>query len=558
MKFSIRSVIGFCTLLCTLLSCGWILSLSIVAQDSASSTNKGTIQTKSVGQWKSISKEEKILELPVVYIESNPTPPEFPTFTRASSPTSPPDPKSIPENASTTNPMVPTDSTANPSISQMLPSEEKTAKSSDMKLKFTPGQEHLLQIESEDGLYSFFVGGRLQIDGTWLSTTDAVQAPRSQGGIGSVRDAVNFRRARFDMGGTFNKTIKFFMQFDFINTTDAERNGDPLAINTPVPTDLWVTFTELPYVGNFRIGNAKPPVSFEHLTSSRFLNFLERSLAFDAFIENQNNGFEPGMFFFNNAFDERMYWAIGVFKNTRSIFGWNVGDGEYDVTGRLTGLPIWENDGEQLLHIGMSASHRDLDDHQERLRTRLLIRNGPAVLHNIVAEARMFGTSRDQIAPELVAVWGPLSLATEYYASWVHDASPIDGNGPNFGTVFFQGGYAEALYFLTGEHRAYDRKSAVFTRVVPKRNFRNFGKKYDDCEGSGWGAWQVGLRYSWVDLDNKGIRGSSAQDLTLGLNWFLNPYMKVQWNYTMLYRNAPDPTHDGYVYGFGTRIAFDF
>jgi len=39
-----------------------------------------------------------------------------------------------------------------------------------------------------------------------------------------------------------------------------------------------------PWVGNVRIGNQKPPISFEHMTSSRFLNFMERSLGFDAFI----------------------------------------------------------------------------------------------------------------------------------------------------------------------------------------------------------------------------------------------------------------------------------
>ena len=59
-------------------------------------------------------------------------------------------------------------------------------------------------------------------------------------------------------------------------------------------------------------------------------------------------------------------------------------------------------------------------------------------------------------------------------------------------------------------------------------------------------------------VDNKGIRGSTAQDLTLGLNWFLNPYVKVQWDYTMLYRNAFDPKNDGFVHGFGTRLAIDF
>lgn len=439
-------------------------------------------------------------------------------------------------------------------------------------LKFKPGDEHLLQMETRNGLFKFFVGGRLQIDAVWLSAPDNVQAAREAGGVGDLKDAVNFRRARFDFGGTFYKNIDFLMEFDFINTANVERTGDALAVNTPAPTDLWITFKELPVVGNLRVGNMKPPVSFEHLTSSRYLNFLERSLAFDAFVENQNNGFEPGIMVFDTALRERATWAVGVFKNTRNIFGWNTGDGEYDITGRVTCLPVWENDGEYLIHLGVSASHRDLDDDQERLRARLEVRNGPAVLHTIVTEVRAFGDSRTQVVPEFVAVAGPWTFQAEYYANWLTEATvpttPPGAPRTNYGTAFFKGGYAEVLFFLTGEHRTYDRKRAAFTRVTPNNNFTGFGvgNPGDECEGCsgggaaghGSGAWQVGLRYNFVDLDYKGIRGGTAQDVTLGLNWFLNPYLKVQWNYSALRRDGAVTASDGWIHGFGTRIAFDF
>lgn len=432
-----------------------------------------------------------------------------------------------------------------------------------MMLKFKPGDDHLLQIESQNGLMKFFVGGRLQIDATWFKANDTVQASTVRGGIGKVNDAVNFRRARFDLGGTFYKNIDFLMEFDFINTTNAERNGAPLPIDTPAPTDMHVTFKELPGIGNLRIGNMKNPISFEHLTSSRFLNFMERSLAFDAFVENQNNGFMPGVMAFDTALDERMTWSLGVFKNTRNIFGWNTGDGEFDLTGRVTALPIYEDDGAHLLHLGIGFSHRDMDDDQERLRTRLLLRNGPAVLHTIVAEARMAANHRFTAVPEIVAVVGPWSFATELYLNWVRDArSLLAGAQPTIvDKAFFHGGYIEALYFITGEHRAYNRKTGAFGRVVPRTNFTGFtSESCNECDvnGHGDGAWQVGVRYSWVDLDNQTIRGGSAHDLTLGLSWFLNPYLKWQWNITSLYRNAPNPSFDGWVHGFGTRIAFDF
>ena len=63
----------------------------------------------------------------------------------------------------------------------------------------------------------------------------------------------------------------------------------------------------------------------------------------------------------------------------------------------------------------------------------------------------------------------------------------------------------------------------MFNRVVPKHNYR-------PSEGT-WGAWQVGLRYDWLDLNSGQISGGQNQDCTLGLNWFLNPNLRFQLNY---------------------------
>ena len=441
-------------------------------------------------------------------------------------------------------------------------STEKAGDAPQVKFSFKPGDEHLLNMDYGNGLFKFYTGGRLQIDGVWYRGDDALTAPRALGGIGRLDDATNFRRARFDFGGTFYRNIDFLMEWDFINTANAGRTGDPLAINTPVPTDMWVTFKEVPWVGNVRIGNHKPPISFEHLTSSRFLNFLERSLGFDAFIENQNNGFEFGASVFDTYLDEHGTWAVGVFKNTRNIFGWNVGDGEYQVTGRVTYLPVYEDDGRYLVHLGLGANYADADDDVVRLRARTLLRNGPAVLHNIVAEVITGASSNTVINPEFVVVYGPWTFQSEYQRVWVADnVLPATGPGPRtgFGTAVYQAGYAELLYFLTGEHRYYNRKTAAFGRVTPNENFSWYGMSEDGCEGcTGPGAWQVGARYSWIDLDHDAIRGGTVHDFTLGLNWFLNPYTKFQWNVEALYRSAPNPAFDGWAYGFGTRLAIDF
>ena len=78
------------------------------------------------------------------------------------------------------------------------------------------------------------------------------------------------------------------------------------------------------------------------------------------------------------------------------------------------------------------------------------------------------------------------------------------------------------------------------------------------CGFTGCGAWQVAARYSYLDLNSKGIAGGILHDLTLGLNWFLNDYTKVQMNYFLTDRNAAGTVGDGIVQGFGTRLAWDF
>jgi hypothetical protein len=48
------------------------------------------------------------------------------------------------------------------------------------------------------------------------------------------------------------------------------------------------------------------------------------------------------------------------------------------------------------------------------------------------------------------------------------------------------------------------------------------------------GVWQVGVRFGYLDLNDKAIQGGRVYDWSVGLNWFLNPSMKVQFNFILL------------------------
>ncbi|MBN9524096.1 hypothetical protein J0H58_37230 [bacterium] len=411
-----------------------------------------------------------------------------------------------------------------------------------------------LRFESADKEFSLFVGGRVQFDVVGYLAADGTRA--NVPGTSPLEDGVSFRRVRIDVGGTIYQNIEFYTQVDFANGFLATADGSRLS-NATYPTDLWVMFRDLPLVGNVKVGNQKPLYSFEHLTSSRFLNFLERSLGFDAFAEGFNNGFEPGVTATDTYLDKRGTWGVGLFKVTRSPFGWNVGRNEAEVNGRLTYLPVDEDDGRVLVHLGLGAAHRDLDQDQARFRARLDARNSPSTFSPLIADTGLLlGTRQQLLVPEFVAVCGPWSFQSEYYASWVHDAFTTNANNQRVapqGTVFFQSAYAEAHYFLTGETREYNRETGVFGRVVPKNRLA-----WSRAGFTGLGAWQATARYSYLDLDNKGVVGGRVHDMTLGLNWFLNPNMKLQWNYFLAHRNVADPAGDGFIQGFAMRTAIDF
>lgn len=249
-----------------------------------------------------------------------------------------------------------------------------------------------------------------------------------------------------------------------------------------------------------------------------------------------------------------MTWAVGVFRNLTNGFVYNLGSDDWAVSGRLTALPIYENDGEYLLHMGISGRHAGVNNNNITYRVRGPERAGPSTLWPRYANiTNITANNQDNLNLELVSVLGPLAFQAEYDFNFLNDASH---GGPNVGTLYYNGGYIEATYFLTGEHLRYIKKTALFDRVVPRENA--FCK--DTVRGTyfGTGAWQTAIRYNYLDLNNKGINGGVLNDVTMGLNLFINANTKVQWNYSVTSRQAPDGSGTDVIQGLGMRIAHDF
>ena len=418
-----------------------------------------------------------------------------------------------------------------------------------------------LEVATKDKAFRIHVGGRWQLDTSWFSADQAVQ--QNLPGNVMYHDGIDFRRARLRIDGTMYEVIEFACEYDFVNglRVGHPNNSDFLDQNVPALTDLWLQYSHTP-LGNIRIGNQKEAIGFEHIVSSRFLPFMERSYNQDTFYGGAFNGFIPGASINGNVWEDRASYHLGLYKPTNNVFGFSTNDGDYSVTGRLTWLPIYEQEGRQLLHLGASVRQATTYDDRLRFRTRDAIRAGVATQWPVPADITVFGDTVQWFNFELAAVQGPWTLQAEWLLSNTHDAQRV-GGGPLVQDLLYQGGYVQLLYFLTGESDTYSLERMAFDRMKPFENA--FWLRDANCESIfGRGAWQVGARYNFLDLNDQGINGGQLHNFTAGLNWFWNPNSKWQFNYFATYRDVSQASDaniadgSGWIHGWGMRFAQDF
>lgn len=429
-----------------------------------------------------------------------------------------------------------------------------------------------LELSTKAKDFRVHIGGRTQVDAGWFSADPNLysNAPgffTPTPGLGNVyADGANFRRARLRIAGTMYEQIEWAAEYDFLNS--AALSGTARAFTAP--TDLWWAFKEVPVFGMIKIGNQKEAIGFEHMVSSRYLPFMERSYNQDTFYGGAFNGFSPGITALGSYGDDDIgTYNVGIFKPTNNVFGFNTGDGDYSLTGRLTRLLWWEDDGRQLVHVGGSLRQATAVStnvgagsaspfRSQTFRTRDAIRTGLSSNWPTPANITLFGDDEQQANAEFVVVNGSFTMQAEYLVSGLQDAR-LGALDPLGNTAVYHGGYVQMLYFLTGEHDHYGKKVGFFERVRPNENF--FLVR-DESGGScfGRGAWQVGARYNYLDLNDSGLNGGILHNGTAGVNWFLNPNMKLQFNYMATHRDAPLPGNigDGWVHGWGLRLAHDF
>jgi phosphate-selective porin OprO/OprP len=376
-----------------------------------------------------------------------------------------------------------------------------------------------LRFERNDGQYKFRVGGLLQFD--FVGTG---QQQELQDFVDNTGTGVDFRRARLTAEGDFGEHLYFKTEYDFAGGGDVGGGTGDADF-----TDLYVGLQRIPCLGRIQVGHFKEPMGLEELTSDRFTTFMERALPVLAFSPARNSG----VAFLNTAFDQRLTWAVGGFRDVGSFGEGFEESSEYNTTARLSGLPLWMDDGETLVHLGASYSHRFRNEDAVAFAPK------PEVNKSIplVATGALDTEGIDVFGQEAALVIGPFSLQGEVYEALV--------NGEGAGRDDFWGAYGYASWFVTGERRNYDRKIGAFTRTSPKNPF--------SISKGQWGALELAARFSHVDLNEESVRGGVENDVTAGANWYLFSNLRLMVNWVYAHRNDIGNEHTGMA-----RVSLDF
>jgi phosphate-selective porin OprO/OprP len=354
----------------------------------------------------------------------------------------------------------------------------------------------------------FSVGGRAFNDWMWADVD-----PELEGKFGALPSGNEWRSARLHVTGDLPGGVEFKIEFDFAG-------GDADA------KDIYLGIKNLPF-GKLRIGHFKESFSLEQLTSGRFTTFMERSLA-DLFAPGRNTGAAV----LGVAENMRITWGAGVFTDAGTYGEAKAHDDTYNFSARITALP-WVEGPDRLLHLGVAYRFRDV---QENGTLRFSQRPESHLSYRLVDTTSFSANSASVVGVEGACLIGRLSLQSEYISALVKAA---DYDDPRF-----NGFYAYGSYFLSADCRGYSRSAGAFGRVRPHAPF--------NLEG-GYGAWEVAVRYSQLKLDNGLIEGGKLNDITLGLNWYLNANARIMANLIRAEREDI-----GVVNIFQMRFQFDF
>lgn len=369
-----------------------------------------------------------------------------------------------------------------------------------------------LQLLSSDGQYALQVGTLQQLD---VAAYDDDKTDLSNGST--------MRRSRISLGGFFLGDFHYRVEYEFSGTTSL--------------TDAYVAYGALqPFT--ITVGQFKQPFGMEASSAAKGTTFMERGLPF-SFINTRAPGAMVG--------SSGPHWSANAGVFGEPVGNASSGDEAYGVVGRVTYAPLVAN--QRVLHFGLGLTYRD-----------------PTQNNSTNASGAKFSTVRFSGKPESSVLsqrsidTGEIADVDHYLIEGLETAGQIGAASLQAEYQFVQvtrdrapqlnfgGWYAQLACTLTGEARPYAASKGVFNAIVPTRNFGR----------DGWGAFELAARASSIDLNNGNIHGGKERNATLGLNWYLNPILRVSGNVVKVLKLDGGPLDGDKPTIFETRLQLVF
>ncbi len=294
-----------------------------------------------------------------------------------------------------------------------------------------------------------------------------------------------------------------------------------------------------------RIGQFKPFYGLERSMSTNFTDFQERSMG-DSLL---GSTYDRGVMIYGSPLTGVNY-SVAYLNGTGTTDENNASNDSKDLTVRLTGniaeMAEWKD---AVVHIGGWWANGDQGSRRQASYIPTVQSEGRGVqFFSTTCAATPCGAAtsnafkdnveRTRGGAELALAYGPVKLQSEYIRT-SFDAPTYNRD--------LEAWYANLMWNVTGEPFAAMYKEGVFGRLKPMNNFG----------GSGWGALQLGVRYSRFDgsdfkTTNTAGTGvlvktttapsntttdavlwatNEADAWTLGANWILNPNTRVMLNW---------------------------
>lgn len=368
--------------------------------------------------------------------------------------------------------------------------------------KFTANAKDGFSLSSADGAYRLRIGGSAQIEGVfYLNDEDVPQT-----------NTFFVRRVRPSFEGTVAKHFDYQLVLDFSPASPSA------AVNTVL--DANVTANIDPSF-KLKVGRFKVPFGLEFLQSDPVTSFIERGLP-SQLVPQRDTGIQAG----GELLSGVLNYQVGIFNGANDRADNNADaapDDDKEAAARLYAAPFKNTDLGILqgLNLGIAATYGHVQG--TAAGGKPTYQSPGANQFFAYLPTAFLDGERIRYSPQLYYSFGPLDVLAEYVSSSAEVRLAAAGTRREITNTAWQ---VESGFVLTGE-------DATFRGVSPAGG---------GIGAAGWGALQLVARVAQLEVDDsvfddgpafaaRNASASSAFNVGVGLNWYLNRNLKVALNY---------------------------